>query len=188
MTAASAFAVQLLPHGRMIIGIGRGDSALAHLGRAPARLKWFEAYLRQLQTYLKVGEVSFERSDIPAEAAPSVSRLSLAKAPDASSKSEPPEPALASQRLTPAIACEAQVLDASAAPPRSGPWTALQLVVLRWPQWEAVWPGRSVGPHVNAIKDKRGRRLRPRAFGSRPHIASLSHSRSGRPYTSGATI
>ena len=80
----------------MVIGIGRGDSSLAHLGRAPARLKWFETYLEQLQTYLAGGEVSFEGSDVPDEAAPPVSRLSLAKAPEASSirwvGEEPDEP------------------------------------------------------------------------------------------------
>ena len=37
----------------MVLGIGRGDSALAHLGRAPARLAWFERYLANLQAYLR---------------------------------------------------------------------------------------------------------------------------------------
>lgn len=96
VTAASAFAVQRLSRGRMVIGIGRGDSALAHLGRAPAHLKWFEAYLEQLQTYLSGGEVSFEESNIPDEAAPPMDRLSLAKAPESSSicwvGDEPDEP------------------------------------------------------------------------------------------------
>ena len=85
VTATSAFAVQRLSQGRIIVGIGRGDSALAYLGRAPAHLKWFEAYLEQLQTYLVGGEVCFEVSNIPDEAAPPVDRLSLAKAPEASS-------------------------------------------------------------------------------------------------------
>lgn len=96
VTATSAFAVQRLSRGRMIIGIGRGDSSLAYLGRAPAKLKWFEAYLEQLQTYLAGGEVDFEESNIPDEAAPPVNRLSLAKAPEASSicwiGNEPDEP------------------------------------------------------------------------------------------------
>ena len=36
---ASAIAtVQSISRGRAVLGIGRGDSALAHLGRAPARL------------------------------------------------------------------------------------------------------------------------------------------------------
>ena len=85
VTATSAFAIQIISRGRMVVGIGRGDSAIAHLGRAPTHLKWFEAYLEQLQTYLSGGDVSFEESNIPNEAAPPVSRLSLAKAPKTSS-------------------------------------------------------------------------------------------------------
>lgn len=85
VTATSAFAVQRVSRGRMVIGIGRGDSALAHLGRAPARLRWFEAYLEQLQAYLAGREVSFEVVGIPAEAAPPVDRLGLADTPEASS-------------------------------------------------------------------------------------------------------
>ena len=71
----------------MVIGIGRGDSALAYLGRAPARLKWFESYLKQLRAYLAGGEIGFEAFNIPDEAAPPLDRLSLAKNPGASSLS-----------------------------------------------------------------------------------------------------
>ncbi|MCY4559983.1 MAG: LLM class flavin-dependent oxidoreductase [Chloroflexi bacterium] len=85
VTATSAFAVQRLSRGRMVIGIGRGDSALAHLGRAPARLSWFENYLEQLQAYLEGGEVPLEDAGVPDDAAPPVDRLRLAKAPEASS-------------------------------------------------------------------------------------------------------
>ncbi len=96
VTATSAFTLQRFSGGRMILGIGRGDSALAHLGRAPAHLKWFEAYLEHLQTYLAGGEVGFEESNIPDEAAPPVDRISLAKAPGHSSicwaGGEPDEP------------------------------------------------------------------------------------------------
>ena len=84
VTATSAFAVQRLSGGRMVLGIGRGDSALAHLGRAPARLGWFENYLEQLQAYLAGGEVALDGSGIPDEAAPPVDRLRLARAPEAS--------------------------------------------------------------------------------------------------------
>ena len=84
VTATSAFALQRLSRGRMVLGIGRGDSALAHLGRAPARLGWFETHLEQLQAYLSGAEVAFERSGIPDEAAPPVTRLGLANAPTAS--------------------------------------------------------------------------------------------------------
>jgi 5,10-methylenetetrahydromethanopterin reductase len=84
VTATSAIAVQLLSSGRMVLGIGRGDSALAHLGRAPARLSWFETYLEHVQTYLTGGGIPLEGSGIPDEAAPPVERLSLARAPETS--------------------------------------------------------------------------------------------------------
>jgi len=67
-----------------VLGIGRGDSALAHLGRAPARLAQFERYLRQLQLYLSGESVSFDDIDIPHEAAPPLSGLHLHDAPPAS--------------------------------------------------------------------------------------------------------
>ena len=67
-----------------MLGIGRGDSALAHLGRAPAQLGQFERYLRQLQTYLSGAAVSFEEIDIPHEVAPPMSELHLHDAPTAS--------------------------------------------------------------------------------------------------------
>ena len=47
VTASSALSLQGSSGGRMVLGIGRGDSALAHLGRAPARLAWFEHYSRR---------------------------------------------------------------------------------------------------------------------------------------------
>jgi 5,10-methylenetetrahydromethanopterin reductase len=67
-----------------VLGIGRGDSALAHLGRAPARLAQFERYLRHLQTYLRGEAVSFDEIDIPHEVAPPMSALELHDAPPAS--------------------------------------------------------------------------------------------------------
>ncbi|MEM9682650.1 MAG: LLM class flavin-dependent oxidoreductase [Pseudomonadota bacterium] len=81
--AAAAASVSSVSRGRMVVGIGRGDSALAHLGRAPARLRQFERYLRHLQAYLGGAHVPFEELvDIPAEAAPPMSELQLAEAPD----------------------------------------------------------------------------------------------------------
>ena len=83
--ASATATVHSVSRGRMTLGIGRGDSALAHLGRAPARLKQFERYLRHLQTYLSGGEVPFdELDDIPAASAPPVETLALAETPDGS--------------------------------------------------------------------------------------------------------
>src|SRR3978361_321780 len=66
-TAAAIASVDRISNGRAVLGIGRGDSALAHLGRAPARPKVFERYLRQLQAYLRGEAVAFEDIDIPME-------------------------------------------------------------------------------------------------------------------------
>src|SRR6266404_3386821 len=83
-TATAITSVNRVSNGRAVLGIGRGDSALAHLGRAPARLAQFERYLRQLQTYLRGEAVSFDEIDIPREVAPPMSALELHDAPPAS--------------------------------------------------------------------------------------------------------
>ncbi len=84
VTATSAMTVQKLSGGRMILGIGRGDSALAYLGRAPARLSWFESYLVNLQAYLRGEEVGFGDTGIADVVAPPVETLQLSDAPTAS--------------------------------------------------------------------------------------------------------
>lgn len=84
VTACSIASIQRLSGGRAVMGIGRGDSALAHLGRAPARLASFERYLRHLQIYLKGAAVPFDEIDIPTSTAPPMSELELADAPPAS--------------------------------------------------------------------------------------------------------
>lgn len=83
-TATAITSIHRISNGRAVLGIGRGDSALAHLGRAPARLKQFERYLEQLQTYLKGESVSFDEIDIPHDVAPPMSELHLHDAPPAS--------------------------------------------------------------------------------------------------------
>ena len=82
-TVAAAIAtVQSISRGRAVLGIGRGDSALAHLGRAPARLGQFERYMRHLQAYLGGEHVPFDDiADISMDAAPPMSELQLADAP-----------------------------------------------------------------------------------------------------------
>ncbi|GGC04829.1 LLM class F420-dependent oxidoreductase [Novosphingobium endophyticum] len=60
VTANGAVTVQAVSGGRAVLGIGRGDSALAYLGFAPARLGRFERDLRNLQTLLRGEEVPFD--------------------------------------------------------------------------------------------------------------------------------
>ena len=83
-TATAITSVNRVAGGRAVLGIGRGDSALAHLGRAPARLSQFERYLRHLQTYLRGEAVAFDDIDIPTEVAPPMSGLHLHDAPPSS--------------------------------------------------------------------------------------------------------
>lgn len=82
VTAASAASVQSLSGGRAVLGIGRGDSALAYLGRAPAPLGEFGATLRDLQSLLSGGSVDFTASESLAGARSSET-LSLGHRPEA---------------------------------------------------------------------------------------------------------
>jgi 5,10-methylenetetrahydromethanopterin reductase len=51
--AGSIKTVQAVSEGRAVLGLGRGDSALAYLGMAPAPVKFFEAYVSRLRHYLQ---------------------------------------------------------------------------------------------------------------------------------------
>lgn len=81
-TATAIASVNRVAEGRAVLGIGRGDSALAHLGRAPGKVGHFERYLSQLQAYLRGDAVPFGEIDIPEDIAPPLSALGLADAPD----------------------------------------------------------------------------------------------------------
>ena len=82
VTASSIASVQAVSKGRAVLGIGRGDSALAHLGLAPAPLPLFERYLRRLQGYLRGEDVPFDDA-AEAEVA-SVDALRMGDQPTAS--------------------------------------------------------------------------------------------------------
>jgi 5,10-methylenetetrahydromethanopterin reductase len=74
VTASAIATVQAESDGRAVLGIGRGDSALAHLGLAPAPLGTFRRFLEHLQGYLR-GE------DVQLDASSTIDRLGLAGAP-----------------------------------------------------------------------------------------------------------
>ena len=76
VTASAIASVQAESRGRAYLGIGRGDSALAHLGLAPHAVGPFERYLEQLQSYLRGDDVPFDEGDVDA--------LGLADTPQAS--------------------------------------------------------------------------------------------------------
>ncbi len=81
VTAAAIASIQVASGGRAVLGIGRGDSALAHLGRAPAPVAVFERYLIALQAYLRGEEVAFSELDFHERIAPPVETLGLADTP-----------------------------------------------------------------------------------------------------------
>lgn len=78
VTASAIASIQALSDGRATLGIGRGDSSLAHLGRAPASVAIFKAYLETLQTYLRGDAVAFDALSFHESIAPDVASLGLA--------------------------------------------------------------------------------------------------------------
>lgn len=80
-TAGAIASVQRVSGGRAVMAIGRGDSALAHLGRSPARLGAFETYVRNLRRYLAGEAVPFDELEMSTEAAAPLDELGLAGAP-----------------------------------------------------------------------------------------------------------
>ena len=84
VTASAAVTLQVAAAGRFVLGIGRGDSALAHLGRAPASVATFEHYLSVLRAYLAGDEVAFDDLSFHEGVAPPVESLGLANAPPTS--------------------------------------------------------------------------------------------------------
>lgn len=60
VTAAAIASLQAQSDGRAMLGIGRGDSALAYLGNRPASVGRFEQSLATLQALLEGKEVPFE--------------------------------------------------------------------------------------------------------------------------------
>jgi 5,10-methylenetetrahydromethanopterin reductase len=77
VTACAAATVHIASGGRVTIGIGRGDSALSHLGRAPASVAALERYLTVLQAYLRREEIGFDELGLDSTVAPDVDALHL---------------------------------------------------------------------------------------------------------------
>jgi 5,10-methylenetetrahydromethanopterin reductase len=84
VTASAIASVQAFSNGRATLGIGRGDSSLAHLGRAPASVAVFASYLETLQTFLRGESVPFDALSFHEQVAPDVSSLGLADTAEAS--------------------------------------------------------------------------------------------------------
>lgn len=84
VTAAAAASLQVHSQGRATLGIGRGDSSLAHLGLSPAPVETLERTLETLQAYLAGRPLPFEALRFHPVAAPPVEALGLLDAPEAS--------------------------------------------------------------------------------------------------------
>ena len=82
VTATSAATVHSISGGRAVLGIGRGDSALAYLGHAPVSISAFERAIGMLQKLLSGDSVDFSAIN-EGERAPSSASLSLGDRPGA---------------------------------------------------------------------------------------------------------
>jgi 5,10-methylenetetrahydromethanopterin reductase len=84
--AGLAATIQALSNGRVELGIGRGDSSLAHVGKAPSPPTALESYVKIVRDFLAGRDVSFEDlAGFNASAAPSgVQSLAMADTPEAS--------------------------------------------------------------------------------------------------------
>jgi 5,10-methylenetetrahydromethanopterin reductase len=60
VTASAALGLQVASGGRVVLGIGRGDSSMAKIGRRPAPPADFELYLERLRAYMDGEEVDRE--------------------------------------------------------------------------------------------------------------------------------
>jgi len=67
VTAAAIATVQAESGGRAVLGLGRGDSSLGHLGRGPATVDITERFAERVQSYLRgdVVEIDGHPSQIP---------------------------------------------------------------------------------------------------------------------------
>ncbi len=77
--AGSARTLQAVSGGRAVLGLGRGDSAMAYLGMAPAPVKFFEAYVSRLRNYLQDEPQPFDLDLDGGGHFPPVDRLGLAQ-------------------------------------------------------------------------------------------------------------
>ena len=81
VTAGAIASIQEASEGRAVLGIGRGDSALAFVGHAPAYVRVLDSYLKALQVYLKGDGAAFEDLTHSRGLAPPVDTLKLADTP-----------------------------------------------------------------------------------------------------------
>ena len=81
VTACAIATLQRVSGGRAVLGLGRGDSALAHIGRAPARVAAFERFIKAVQDYLRGHGVAFEDLDFDERMAATINTIELGDPP-----------------------------------------------------------------------------------------------------------
>jgi len=84
ITAGAIASIHGESGGRAVLGLGRGDSALAHLGLAPAPVPVFARYLERVQGYLRGDEVPFDVTADGAGEVASADALGMGGAPTGS--------------------------------------------------------------------------------------------------------
>jgi 5,10-methylenetetrahydromethanopterin reductase len=82
VTANCIESIQSLSGGRAVLGIGRGDSSLAHIGFAPAPIAILRDYLELLRGYLRREPVPFDLSFRGERGLRSIDQVGLADPPD----------------------------------------------------------------------------------------------------------
>ena len=81
VTAGAIATLQRISGGRAVVGMGRGDSALANIGRAPVRVAAFERYIKALQDYLSGRAVQFDELDFDDRQAATLDNMELGDVP-----------------------------------------------------------------------------------------------------------
>jgi 5,10-methylenetetrahydromethanopterin reductase len=81
VTASAIASLQAISNGRAVLGIGRGDASLAHIGRAPASVETLSRYTQLVQKYLRGDSIAFEELAEFATNAPNLSQLDLGHTP-----------------------------------------------------------------------------------------------------------
>jgi 5,10-methylenetetrahydromethanopterin reductase len=81
VTASAIASLQAISNGRAVLGIGRGDASLAHIGRAPASVETLSRYTQLVQRYLRGESVAFDELAEFATNAPNLSQLDLGHTP-----------------------------------------------------------------------------------------------------------
>ena len=84
VTASAIASLQVISNGRAVLGIGRGDASLAHIGRAPASVETLSQYTQLVQRYLRGDPIAFDELAEFATNAPNLSQLDLGHTPPSS--------------------------------------------------------------------------------------------------------